>query len=379
VRFIFSVLGIWGAMHAYAWLRVRAYAGLGAAWSVALAFALAALMASPVAGMWLARSGHAVSGHILSSIGMVWAGVFFLFFWISVLHDVYNGLLTVAGLVIPAARSVRLVGPWSVGGEAILVALLTVYSFYEAWHVTTERVELRTAKLPPDLPHVRIVEISDVHLGASVGRGRLRRILRAVNEAKPDLLLSLGDLVDAERGDMTQLTEMLAAVEAPLGKYAVTGNHEYYFGLADALAFTRKAGFRMLMNESARVTPGLSLAGFEDEGGHYYGGEGRKWDEAPIVRQAAQGDYVIVLKHRPFVNSESLPSMDLQLSGHTHRGQIFPFTLFILAYYPYGPGLQEPAPGKYLYTSRGAGTWGPPMRFLNPPEVTVVDLIRSPG
>jgi len=377
MRFITIVFLIWGGMHLYVWARVRAYTGLGLSWALILAAALVILMIAPIAGISLSRSGRVSAGSFVSAIGMVWAGAFFLFFWVSVAHDVYNGLLSMAGLLLPAAKSARLIGVWPLAADAILVALVTLYAFFAAWHITPHHLELRTPKLPPDLPRVRIVQISDVHLGATVGKGRLSRILQVVEAARPDLFISTGDLVDAERGDMTDLSEMLAAVKAPLGKYATTGNHEYYAGLDQALTFTRQSGFTLLSNELKRVHPGLTLAGFDDETAHFYGREPKQWDEAAILSQAPKEDYVVNLKHRPFVLPESRPFWDLQLSGHTHGGQIFPFTLIVLAYYDYPPGLVDLGEGKRLFTSRGAGTWGPPMRFLSPPEVTVVDLIRS--
>jgi hypothetical protein len=260
-----------------------------------------------------------------------------------------------------------------------VVALVSAYALFEAWQVGTRHVEIRTAKLPVALPRVRIVQVSDIHLGPLVGERRLSRILSEVRAAKPDLFICTGDLVDAERGNMTNLTEMLAAIEAPLGKYAVTGNHEYYAGIDGALAFIRKAGFVVLAEEAVRICPGFSLVGVDDETAHSALGGGKQWNEARILGQAPTGDVVVLLKHRPLVQKESLPFMHLQLSGHTHGGQVFPFTLFVRAYYEYGPGLHEPTPGTYLYTSLGAGTWGPPMRLLAPPEVTVVDFLRSAG
>jgi len=377
MRFLTVVFLIWGAMHLYAWARVRAYTGLGPPWAVVLAAALVVLMVAPIAGMSLSRAGRVLPGRLLSVVGMVWAGAFFLFFCVSLAHDAYNGLLSAAGLLIPAAKSARLVGAWPLAADVILVASATVSALFAAWHVTPHHIQMKTPELPSDLPRVRIVQISDVHLGATVGKGRLSRILEVARAAKPDLFISTGDLVDAERGDMTDLAEMLASIQAPLGKYATTGNHEYYAGLDQSLAFTRKSGFTMLSNELARVRPGLTLAGFDDETARFYRGERKQWDEAAIVSQATKGDYVVVLKHRPFVLPQSRPFWDLQLSGHTHGGQIFPFTLVVLAFYEYPPGLVGLEADKFLFTSRGAGTWGPPMRFVSSPEVTVVDIVRS--
>ncbi|MGD2175073.1 MAG: hypothetical protein PVJ27_06690, partial [Candidatus Brocadiaceae bacterium] len=120
---------------------------------------------------------------------------------------------------------------------------------------------------------------------------------------------------------------------------------------------------------------GITLVGFEDRTALQMGRPPR--DELEVLRHVDPDDLVIVLKHRPFVRPDAMPFTDLQLSGHTHRGQIFPFTLAVVWHYPYPHGLTRPSEGTYLYTSRGTGTWGPPMRLLSPPEVTVVDLVAA--
>ena len=376
--FLMTVLLIWGSMHLYVWLRVTLYAGLPARWSVPLAGAMLILMAAPIGGIMLGRAGNEWPGRAVALVGMTWAGLLFLFFSVSLAHDAYNALTALVGLAVPPVRSLCLLGPGPVLASAVLVAAAGLYSVFEANRVAAEHVRIETAKLPPDLDRLRIVQITDVHLGLSVGERSLRRIARLAREAAPDLLVSTGDLTDAELTSPVEWARMLAEVPAPLGKYAVTGNHEYYGDLAAALAFTRAAGFTLLSNEAVQVRPGLSVVGFDDETALRMG-QKEPWDEAAVLGQVNQSDFVLVLKHRPPTRPESAPLMDLQLSGHTHRGQIFPFTLIIAAHYEYAHGLVEVAPGRHLYTSRGTGVWGPPMRFLNPPEVTVIDVVRREG
>ncbi len=320
--------------------------------------------------MVLERAGHPVAGRAVGVPGMVWAGAFFLLFSVSLVHDVYNGILTLVAFAAPVVGRARLLGPRPIIAEAALVALITVYSIVEANMVRVRHVELPTPKLHR---RIRIAQISDVHLGMSVGRMRLARIVRLVESAKPDLIVSTGDLVDSSLHGSEQLAGLLEGMEAPLGKFAVTGNHEYYAGLPQALEFTRRAGFEMLRDRLVRVTDGLTIAGFDDPA-EMWGG-GRRPDQEAVLRGADPDDFVLALYHRPPRRPDPMPLRDLQLSGHTHNGQIFPFTVFIWLYYAYPCGLSEPSPGHYLYTSRGTGTWGPPMRFLNPPEVTVIDLV----
>ena len=378
MKFVIVALLIWGGMHAYVWAHVRGHAGLDPRWASGLALAMLVLMVFPVCGMSLARSGHTALGRPLEAVGMVWSGVFFLLFSISIVHGVWNALMLLGGLLHPAFHAARLTGPRVLAVEAALVLAISIYSAFEAWQIRAEHVRLESPKLSADVPRVRIVLVSDIHLGGMVGRRRLARIARIVRATEPDLLVSAGDLVDADMRDAQELAGMLADLPAPFGKYAVTGNHEYYAGLSAALEFTRRAGFRVLADGVARPCEGLTLAGVNDRPAHWVQtGEGERRDEQEVLRDAVAGDFVVLLKHRPLVEQESLPLMDLQLSGHTHRGQIFPFSLLVAAHYEYGHGLVQPAAGTHLYTSRGTGTWGPPMRFLSPPEVTVIDVIRS--
>jgi len=376
MSFLLVVLGVWGSMHLYVFVRVCSRAGLSRWWAAGSAGAGLLLMLAPIAGTVLYMRGHLLTGRIVHRIGMIWAAAFFLFFCTSIAHDLLALGLHLARLVRPVLPGISLGGRRIVVWEAILVLVVCGYSFLEARHVVVERVTIPTQKLPPDLSRLRIVQITDLHLGLSVGHGHLEKVVEIAQAAEPDVLVCTGDLLDGWAPGMEQLAETLSHLRAPLGKYAVTGNHEYYGGLTRAVEFTRQAGFTVLLNEVVQPRKWLSIAGFEDDTARYFG-EHATWEETSILGQASEGDYTVVLKHRPVVKAECLALTDLQLSGHTHGGQVFPFTLAIWAVYEYGHGLVELAPGRHLYTSRGAGTWGPPMRFLNPPEVTVIDLVRD--
>jgi predicted MPP superfamily phosphohydrolase len=374
--FLLAVLLIWGSMHAYVWCRVAAYARLPRGIAGPAALAMLVLMVMPIVGMALGRSGTAPIGRILELVGMVWAGAFFLFFSVSILHDLWNGLAFVVSLLIPQVRPLLLLGRRPLLAEAALAGVLCIYGFIDANIIRREHVSFEVPNLAQ--PRVRIAYVVDIHLGHIVGAGRLRRIIRVVEAVRPDVLISGGDLVDIDMSGHSDLARMLDRVEAPLGKFAVTGNHEYYAGLDGALAFTRAAGFRTLSGEQARVCEGLSLVGVDDEASHRPPFRWREpADEAALLARASEEDFAILVKHRPLVNEASIPLMDLQLSGHTHRGQIFPFTLAVVAAYDYAHGLVELAQGTALYTSRGSGTWGPPMRVFNPPEITIIDLVRG--
>jgi predicted MPP superfamily phosphohydrolase len=256
---------------------------------------------------------------------------------------------------------------------ALVVAL---YGWQEARTILTERLTIPSPKIPAHIGRVRLALISDVHAGQIVREKRIRDILRVVAAASPDLLISTGDLVDGHQKHFKGLEPLFQTIRPPLGKYAVTGNHEYYVGLEGAIRFTRDAGFRVLMNESAVLGDWLTITGLADPGRSRRDPAGER-AEAALLAGVDKRSFSLLLKHRPVVLPSSRGLFDLQLSGHVHKGQIFPFNVLTWLEYPLPSGLSDQGSGSRLYISRGTGVWGPPIRFLAPPEVTVIDLVAA--
>jgi predicted MPP superfamily phosphohydrolase len=170
------------------------------------------------------------------------------------------------------------------------------------------------------------------------------------------------------------IAAMLKELSVKHGKFAITGNHEYYAGLRRSLDFIEKAGFTLLRGEATPLLPWMSIAGVDDPAGGGGGNPLARMDKE-ILAPIPKDRFSLFLKHRPYVAEPALGLFDLQLSGHTHKGQIFPFTLIIKSLFPIDAGRLNLPDGSTLYVSRGSGTWGPPIRFLSPPEVTVIDLV----
>ncbi|MFA6464649.1 MAG: hypothetical protein WCT30_02770, partial [Desulfurivibrionaceae bacterium] len=174
---------------------------------------------------------------------------------------------------------------------------------------------------------------------------------------------------------LSKEVELLAAYNPRLGKFAITGNHEFYAGLQEALDFTRESGFTLLRQQRVTVG-GINIVGVDDP-------TVKASDHEPVVSEheflAAQPkeNFTLLLKHRPDIDPNSVGLFDLQLSGHTHKGQIFPFNLLTWFFYPHRAGELTRLHSGFLYLSRGTGTWGPPIRFLAPPEVTIIDLVPA--
>jgi hypothetical protein len=261
----------------------------------------------------------------------------------------------------------------AVSAILILIAVCTAWGYHEAATVRVKTLTIQTPKLPAGTKPIRIVLISDLHLTPMLGADRLKRTLDLAARQRPDLLLCAGDLVDAPLASLQEEARLLAALNAPLGKFAVTGNHDYYLGKETSLEFHSAAGFPVLQNESVLLNQRLRLVGVDDRSGFR---SPTLWHEAEdrSLPPTKDSEFVLLLKHRPLLNDLTKGRFDLQLSGHVHGGQTFPFGLFMWLSGSRRTGLHHLEDGALLYVTRGAGTWGPPLRVLAPPEINVIVL-----
>jgi predicted MPP superfamily phosphohydrolase len=304
-------------------------------------------------------------------------GLLFIFISISFFFDIYRLLHLLTEMLTQRPLAEFTLSLRKFCTLAILFSFaVIIYGYFEALHIRTEHVTVKTSKIPETIGRFRVVQISDVHLGLIVGKSRLKRIIHKVKDARPDILVSTGDLVDGQMDDLEALTDMFQSIPTTYGKFAITGNHEFYAGLDRALAFTEKAGFTMLRGEGITVANLLNVAGVDDPARKRYGTDPVASERALLEKMPGER-FTLFLKHQPVINSESLGMFDLQLSGHTHKGQIFPFNLVTKLYYRMHTGLSKVNGNAMLYVSRGSGTWGPPFRFLSPPEVTVIDITHK--
>lgn len=373
--FLVTFLLVYGSVHAYTLFKARSALGFGWGTTLALCPIVALLVAAPLIVYYLARHGMEGGARTVAWVGYAWMGLLFFFFWMSLAVDAVNIVVRAWG-----AATGRQVFPSLIAGRAPFLALAGLalafgaYSFFEAGHIRVDRVRIGTDKLPAGAAPLRIAQISDVHLGLIVREGKARAIADLVRRENPDVLVSTGDLVDGEINHLEGLAAIFRAIRPPLGKYAITGNHEFYAGIGPALAFTREAGFTVLRGESVTAGRGLRIAGVDDPTAAAFGTDIRRSEENALGTVPSPA-FTLFLKHRPWLSEASRGLFDLQLSGHTHAGQIFPFRLLVRISYPLLSGLRALESGGFLYTSRGTGTWGPPMRFLAPPEVTIIDVV----
>ncbi len=366
---------VYGWVNLYVFLKAKAALVFGTAIALPLALFMLIMVLAPIIVHYSERLGRDLLSRIMAYIAFAWGGVLFLFFSASIVIDLYNLLVYTARLVFPARFSSLAVSATAAFYAPLLLSLLIfVYGYFEARSIRTERLTIRSRKIPAAFSPLRIVQVSDVHLGLIVREERLRGILRRVELEKPDILVSTGDLIDGQVCNLNGLENLLKEIRPKFGKYAVTGNHEFYAGIDNSECFAERAGFKLLRGTAVSVA-GIAMAGIDDPAGSFYGI--KTATEMELLSSLPKDKFVLFLKHRPLVDRKSDGLFDLQLSGHIHKGQIFPFTLLTSLYYPITSGRLDLPNNSIMYVSRGSGTWGPPIRFLAPPEVTLIELVHD--
>lgn len=366
--FFFTFFSLYSLLHLYLLIKVRSAFMLS--WKVtAIISPFFILMIFSTAIIRLLEKHNLDElARALSYIGYTWMGLLFLFCSISMPLDILGFFTNRINFL---RRSINIPVSFSFIVSSSLATAIVFYGFFEARNIRIERHTIKTQKISE---RIRIVQISDVHIGLIVRGDRIRRIVDLIKRENPDIVVSTGDLVDGQINNLRGLSDILYEVKPRYGKFAVTGNHEFYAGLKQAIEFTEKAGFMVLRGEGITVSNLINIAGVDDPAGKDYN-QYIDISEKHLLSQFPKERFTILLKHRPTVKGDSIGFFDLQLSGHTHKGQIFPFSLFTWLYYPVHAGKMSLTDSSYLYVSRGTGTWGPPIRFLAPPEITVIDLI----
>ncbi|MFE9047491.1 metallophosphoesterase [Streptomyces rubiginosohelvolus] len=259
-----------------------------------------------------------------------------------------------------------------VGGAAAAAGLATVgYGTYGVLRgPSVQRITVPLAKLPRAAHGFRIAVVSDIHIGPILGRAHTRRIVDTINATSPDLVAVVGDLVDGSVADLGSAAEPLAALRARHGSYFVTGNHEYFSGAEQWVDHVRELGLVPLENARVEIE-GFDLAGVNDIAGET---EGQGPDFGRALGDRDRGRAAVLMAHQPVVIHDAVEhGVDLQLSGHTHGGQLWPGNYLAELANPTVAGLERYGDTQ-LFVSRGAGAWGPPVRVGAPSDITVVEL-----
>jgi predicted MPP superfamily phosphohydrolase len=303
--------------------------------------------------------------------GYSWLAFLFLFLVIHGIADILLIILEFCGIK-PTKNLSREILIFT-----LVISISTLsYGYFEAKNIEIKRLTLKTDKLPSKYKKIRIAQISDVHFSPLISTEKATEIKNLISKEKPDLIISTGDLLDRAIRNHDQVAKIMSQLQAPFGKFAITGNHEFIADLNYSINFTQKCGFKLIRNDYLVVKDSLNLVGLDDYSASRFGFI-QDISEYDILKKVDVSKYTILLKHQPRTEESNYPLFDLQLSGHTHAGQIFPFTLLVKFVFNYIDGLYKLDKNTLLYVNRGTGTWGPPIRFLATPEITIIDIINK--
>ncbi|MFC5521921.1 metallophosphoesterase [Polaromonas jejuensis] len=322
----------------------------------------------------------------LSWIGLLLMGLFSSLLVLTLLRDAaLLGLWLVDGLA-PGWLPLASLRAASAQAVPVLGLLATLLGFLNARRTAAVvRVDVPIQGLPAAWQGFTVAQISDIHVGPTIKQGYLRRIVDKVNALEADMVAVTGDLVDGRVSQLAAHVAPLAGLRSRHGTFFVTGNHEYYSGAHAWIDELRRLGLTVLLNQHVVIRqPGaageggmpLVLAGVTDYGAGHFDVAHRSDPEAAL--KGAPPDAVrLLLAHQPrSAAAAARAGFDLQLSGHTHGGQFFPWNLFVRLQQPYTAGLHK-LQNLWVYTSRGTGYWGPPKRFGAPSEITHLRLVAA--
>jgi len=294
--------------------------------------------------------------------GAIWLGIISISFSVFILKDIIGIFYPLKG------RFVTLV-------TLDVIFLISIFSIYNASRgPQIKEIKLQIKKLPSELSGFSIVQLSDLHLGTLTSTEWLKSIVDKTNNLNPDLIVITGDLIDEDISQFREFCKILKNLKSRYGVFAVTGNHEFYAGLKNFEEIARRSDIRILRNEKITVADSIELAGIDDNTGQRFGQGSTDLEFA--MKNVDLKKPVILLSHQPDIFEKAVKlGVDLQLSGHTHAGQIPPMDLLVMLYFKYPWGLHKKN-SSYIYTSTGTGTWGPLMRTFSQSEIVKIVLTK---
>ena len=380
MRFILTVISLIGLLHTYIGLRLLPALDLGSVGTV-VGILLLVLCTLLIPLGLLARASPGRLNEPLAS-SLTWAGLIVGGFASSllVLTAVRDLLLLPAMAVLPTGRF-QAVAYFSAWGVAVTALLLTAIGLFNARrHPQVVEVDVRLNDLPAGLHGFTITQISDIHVGPTIKRAFVQRIVDQVNSLESDLIAITGDLVDGSVHELAMHVEPLARLQAKHGTFFVTGNHEYYSGAPEWVRELRRLGLLVLQNEHVVLyhqgAP-FVLAGVTDYSAHHFDELQRSDPMAALIGAPQDAVPKILLAHQPrSAAAAQAAGFHLQLSGHTHGGQFLPWNFFVRLQQPFTAGLHR-LKDLWVYTSRGTGYWGPPKRLGAPAEITLLRLLPA--
>ena len=333
------------------------------------------------------HASHSTFNTAITWLGLLCMGMFSSLLVLTVLRDAALLVVWIAH-VLGLDLNVSTVRLASAQVVPVLALLMTILGFWNARRTATVvRVDVPVANLPSALHGFTMAQISDVHIGPTIKTRYLQRIVDRVNDLDANMVAITGDLVDGSVKELGHHIRPLSELRSTHGSFFVTGNHEYYSGVHGWIAVLRQLGVRVLMNEHVVIQHSkdsqdpepatVVIAGVADYSAHHFDESHRSDAHAALEHAPEQAVFKLLLAHQPrSAMAAEQAGFDLQLSGHTHGGQFWPWGYFVRFQQPFTAGLHKLG-RLWVYTSRGTGYWGPPKRFGAPSEITLLRLVSA--
>ena len=391
LRLVFSAiafLGLQGLLYYYLWRRLAVSTQLSPRWRRRIAWALGSLGVMTLSTLLISRFVSPAIGQTLGWPAFLWMAMLLLMATMFAATDVIRELIKGAGKLKPTPKEAAppdparraFVGRVLGGGVVASTVSLTGAGTVSALKTPgVKDVEISLKNFPESLNEFAIVQLTDIHVGNTIGRGFIEDVVERANAARPDVIVITGDLVDGSVADLANAVAPLADLHAPHGVFFVTGNHEYYAGADAWIKHIESLGIRVLRNERVAIgneEVSFDLVGVDDYNAGRWPGHGPDLAKAVAGRDTDRA--LVVLAHQPRQVHESVKhGVGLQLSGHTHGGQIWPWHYLAMAQQGGLLAGHSRHGDTQLYISRGTGYWGPPVRVFAPSEITRITLRRT--
>jgi predicted MPP superfamily phosphohydrolase len=367
ILFIGVAVIVTGALHYFLWARLVRDPMWGEPWQRPLGWVFMALALLIPAGLIL---GRLIELRALQWIAFGWMGAMFYLFITLLMAEVVRWPLVLSAPPDRRAFLGRVLALVS-GGVGMALSAAAVSQALRTLHV--KQVAVTLERLPKQFDGLTIAQLTDIHVGPTIRRAFVEEMVAKTNALAPDVIAITGDLIDGSVEQLREHVAPLAGLKAKYGVYFVTGNHEYYSGADDWIAEVQRLGIRVLRNERVSIADAFELAGVDDYTAHQFGnGHGADYGRALAGRDATKA--LVLMAHQPRAAKEAQAhDVCLQISGHTHAGQIWPWRYAVKLQSPYVEGLYREG-RMQLYVSPGTGYWGPPMRLGTQAEITQITL-----
>ena len=376
ILFVSFIVIIYGSINLYIYIRGLQAIPAGSDWRPWFSVVFWVIVSTFVMARFLERLHPSILSGIMTWIGSFWLGFMLFFFLAVVLIDItrlFNSFLHFFPVSFYTNLAhTKLITLFIIMGLSVI---FVAGSFINARIPRIKELNLTISKPKATPGELTVVMASDIHLGTIIASRKTNRLVKTINSLHPDIVLFAGDIVDEDLAPVIcyNLGEAMSKIKARLGVYGITGNHEFIGGIGPATKYLEDHGIKMIRDTAILVDDSFYLVGRDDRDGQRFAGKKRK-ELAEVMEGIDLAYPVIAMDHQPFALARAAElGVDLQLSGHTHHGQLWPLNYITKAIFEVSWGYKQIG-SSHFYVSSGYGTWGPPLRFGNRPEIVKINL-----